>query len=82
MKTGKKFWSLLLALVLVLGMAAPAAYAETTDEAGEITIESIAAAPVTFLEGAYNDYFVDDEGNEVGVYYPLYHCHLQRWQLF
>lgn len=69
MKTGKKIWCILLALVLVLGMAAPAAYAETTD--GEITIESVTAAPVTFVEGAYNGTATDDEGNEIGVYRPL-----------
>ncbi len=69
MKTGKKIWCILLALVMVLGMAAPAAYAETTD--GEVTIESIAAAPVTFVEGAYNGTSTDSEDNEIGVYRPL-----------
>lgn len=71
MKTGKKFWCILLALVMLLGMAAPVAYAETEETPEAVTVENITAEPVTFLEGVYSYTITGEEGEEIGVYNPM-----------
>ena len=69
MKTGKKVWSLLLALVMLLGMLSPTVSAETAE--GEVTIERIEAAPVTFIEGVYSYTENNGAGEQIGVYDPV-----------